>query len=65
MVPKLVNDHDAHVCLQVRFAIEMLSHRRFLGSLVRDVLVTVDSTMELLFHLAYVVLVTPPARDQK
>ena len=29
MVPKLVIDRDTHVWLRVRFAIEMLSHRRF------------------------------------
>ena len=65
MVPGLVIDRDQHVRLRVCFAIEMLSHKRFLSSLMRDVAsVTIDSTVELLFRLADVLLATPPARNE-
>ena len=64
MVPELVNDHDPHVCLRVCYAVEIFRYTRFLSSLIRDViLVTIDSTVELLFRLAYVLLATPPARN--
>ena len=66
MVPELVNNHYLHVCLQVCYAIEMFCHSRFLSSLKRDVvLVTIDSTVELLFRLTYILLATPPTRNQK
>ena len=60
MVPELVSDHDPLVYLQVCYAIEILCHRRFLSSLMRIVLGTIDSTVELLLYLAYVMLTTPP-----
>ena len=47
MIPELVNSHDPHICLRVCYAIEMLHHRRFFGSLMRDVVsVTFDSTVD-------------------
>ena len=65
MVLALVNDHDPHVCLRVCYAIEMLRHRRFLSCLMHDVVsVTIDSTVELLFPLTYVLLATPSACNQ-
>ena len=64
MVPKLVDDHVTHVCLQVRFTIEILSPGKFLGCFMHDVVsVTVDSTVEPLFRLAYVLLATTSARN--
>ena len=64
MVPKLVNDHDPHVCLRVCYTIEMLRHRVFLSSLMHAVVsMTTDSTVELLLRLIYVLLAIPPARN--
>ena len=63
MVPELVNNHDPHVCLRVCYTIEMFRHRRFLSSLMRNVVsVTINSTVEFLFRLAYGLLATPPTR---
>ena len=57
MVPKLVNNHDPHVSLRVSYTTETLHHRRFFSSLMCDMVwVTVDSTAEFLFRLAYVLL---------
>ena len=61
MLPELVNNHDPHVCLRVCYAIEMFRHRRFLRSLMRDVVsVTINTTVEFLFLLTYILLATPP-----
>ena len=59
-----VNSHDCHVQFLVCSIIEVLLYRRlFIPLMCNVILLTINSHMERLTSLAYILKATPPARN--
>ena len=64
MALRKFNNHETHIWFYVCPTIEMCHHRRFFTpSMYNIILVTIESHMEWLTHLAYILKVKPPIRN--